>query len=264
MISGSQVRRPFRWLGLVSLGIIVGFGCASTQTLSGDEEARLILERLSARRDSIQSAVYRVRWRAVGTEPHAEFILEIAYKAPEQFRIVATGPFGLPAFTAVVIGDDFTFVNHRDGRFITDDIANLIEYEFPVAEFFEGPWRDLFAGGWGGSHQVEELRRTGSGTFEGTSENTEWIIDWNRGKAAPERVGARATSNDVDLVADVWFGRFNKNKPPFWQLDRLVLKGVDEKGEHRWKLIKQDYNIPIPDRFFEPLSPPPDWERPRE
>lgn len=249
---------------LVVLGGICVSSCATTRPLQGDEESRLILTRLSERRDSIQSAIYRVRWRAVGTEPHAEFILEIAYKAPEQFRIVATGPFGLPAFTAVVLGDDFTFVNHRDGRFITDDVANLIDYEFPVAEFFEGPWRDLFAGGWGGSHEVESLTRDGmSDRFVARTADTDWNITWNRGRRAPSRLSARVDHDEGGLEADVWFDDFNPDKPPFWQIDRLVLKGMASDGEHRWRIIKQDYNLEVPDRFFVPLKAPEEWERPR-
>lgn len=247
-------------LGALSLG-----GCASTSALSGDEEAREVLTRLSERRDSIQSAIYRVRWRAVGTEPHAEFILEIAYKAPEQFRIVATGPFGLPAFTAVVLGDDFTFVNHRDGKFITDEIANLIDYEFPVAEFFEGPWRDLFAGGWGGSHEVQTLTREDvSNRFRARTEDTEWSIQWNRGKRAPSGLSATVDGGEGTLEADVWFDNFSPKHPPYWQIDRLVLKGMAGKGEHRWKLTRQEYNIEVPDRFFVPLRAPEQWELPRK
>jgi hypothetical protein len=255
------------FVSIALFAILVGVfaaGCAPTQALDGPDESRLVLDRLNERRDSIQTAVYRVRWKAVGTEPHAEFILEIAYKAPEQFRIVATGPFGLPAFTAVVLGDDFTFVNHRDGRFITDDIAHLIEYEFPVAEFFEGPWRDLFAGGWGGSHEVEALeRREQSNQFIARSSDTDWELSWNRGRRGPSKMTARVDGEDGELRADVWFDDHSSKKVPFWKIDRLVLKGMDGKGEHRWNVIKQDYNLAVPDRFFLPLSPPPEWERPR-
>jgi len=265
-VKATPHRLPISRLGsLMLLAGLCAAGCAGGHALTGEEESKIVLDRLNERRDSIQSAVYRVRWRAVGTEPHAEFILEIAYKAPGRFRIVATGPFGLPAFTAVVLGDDFTFVNHRDGRFITDDIANLIEYEFPVAEFFEGPWRDLFAGGWGGSHEVETLfRREGSTHFSANSNNTEWALDWNRGHKAPSRLSARVDGGAGNLRADVWFGGYSPHKPPFWRLDRLVLRTKEGQGEHRWKIIKQDYNIPVPDRFFSPLHAPPEWERPRK
>lgn len=257
-------RVVFRVAVMATLAGACVSGCSSTQSLDGVDEARLVLDRLNERRDSIQSAIYRVRWKAVGTEPHSEFILEIAYKAPEQFRIVATGPFGLPAFTAVVIGDDFTFINHRDGRFITDDIAHLIEYEFPVAEFFEGPWRDLFAGGWGGSHDVEALvHREGSNQFSARSSDTDWDVNWNRGKLGPSKLTARVEGTDGDLTAEVWFNGYSPKKVPFWKIDRLVLKGMEGKGEHRWGIIKQDYNQSVPDRFFLPLSPPPEWERPR-
>jgi hypothetical protein len=240
-------------------------GCAGASKLGGEDESRVVLARLAERRDSIQSAIYRVRWRAVGTEPHAEFILEIAYKAPEQFRIVATGPFGMPAFTSVVLGDDFTFVNHRDGRFITDDIANLIDYEFPVAEFFEGPWRDLFAGGWGGSHEVDALtRKENSNRFSARSEETDWVLEWNRKKRAPSRLTALVDREDGRLKADVWFGDFSPKAPPFWRIDRLVLSGMASKGEHRWKIVKQEYNVDVPDRFFVPLRAPEEWELPRK
>ena len=260
----SQRKRliPLRAMLVIAAASIAG--CAAGHALTGEEEAGVVLSRLIERRDSIQSAIYRVRWRAVGTEPHAEFILEIAYKAPEQYRIVATGPFGLPAFTAVVLGDDFTFVNHRDGRFMTDDIANLIDYEFPVAEFFEGPWRDLFAGGWGGSHEVQILnRKEGSNRFTARSEDTDWSIEWNRGRQAPSRLSAQIDGETGRLQADVWFDGYSPDRPPFWQIDRLVLQGLEGKGEHRWKIIKQDYNILVPGRFFVPLKEPSEWERPR-
>lgn len=261
-----MAQRTRSLLGRLVFGLVLAClsGCAASQALTSDEESRSVLDRLTERRNSIQSAIYRVRWRAVGTEPHAEFIIEIAYKAPEQFRIVATGPFGLPAFTAVVLGDDFTFVNHRDGRFITDDIANLIDYEFPVAEFFEGPWRDLFAGGWGGSHEVQELRRKdGTSRFLAQSQDTDWLIDWNRGRKAPSRLSAFVNGESGKLEADIWFDGYNPDKPPFWKIDRLVLKGMEAKGEHRWKVIKQEYNITVPDRFFVPLKEPEEWERPQ-
>jgi len=232
--------------------------------MTAEDESRAVLDRMKARRDSINSATYRVRWRAVGVEPHSEFILEIAYQAPEKYRIVATGPFGIPAFTAVVLGDDFTFVNHHDGRFITDHMAHLIDYEFPVAEFFEGPWRDLFAGGWGGSREVEVLERVGeSGRFAARTADTEWEIDWNRGENAPTKISARAQTDTGELRAQVWFDQFSPEKAPFWDLDRLVLKGVEGRGEHHWRILRQSYNISIPDRFFEPLEPPPEWERTR-
>ena len=265
MRTNASRRSPLRFRSLVVIAAACATGCAGSHVLTGEAESHAVIERLNERRDSIQSAVYRVRWRAIGTEPHAEFILEIAYKAPEQYRIVATGPFGLPAFTAVVIGDDFTFVNHHDGKFITDDIANLIEYDFPVAEFFEGPWRDLFAGGWGGSHEIKTLeRRDQSNNFFARSESTEWSINWNRGKRAPARLSARAHGGSGILEADVWFDQFTPEESPFWELDRLVLEGVDGKGEHRWKIMRQSYNVPVPDRFFEPLQPPPAWERTRK
>lgn len=259
-----QGTRTLRVGSLVALFSLCLSSCTATHTLTGEDESQLVLDRLSERRDSIQSAIYRVRWRAVGTEPHAEFILEIAYKAPEQFRIVATGPFGLPAFTAVVLGDDFTFVNHHDGKFITDDIANLIDYEFPVAEFFEGPWRDLFAGGWGGSHDVQSLRRDKeSNRFAAQGRETNWSITWNRGKRAPAKLTATAQSESGALEADVWFDGFSPDRTPFWKIDRLVLSGMASKGEHRWKIIRQDYNIDVPERFFVPLKAPEEWERPR-
>jgi hypothetical protein len=255
------VRRSLAVISVLVI-LILGSGCASTHLLSPDDEGRRVLARLNERRDSIQTALYRVRWRAVGTEPHAEFILEIAYRAPNEFRIVATGPFGLPAFTAVVLGDDFTFVNHHDGKFITDDMAHLIDYDFPVAEFFEGPWRDLFAGGWGGSRIVDALQRKGkSSEFTATTSDTGWKLRWNRGANAPDKVSATVNRDKGRIRADVWFDQANRNRPPFWEIDRLILKGVKGQGEHFWTILSQQYNAEIPERFFVPLQPPPNWQR---
>lgn len=249
-------------IAVSSLLLLVMAGCAATHPVSEEGETQSVLSRLQERRDSISTATYRVRWRAVGTEPHAEFILEIAYGTPAHFRIVATGPFGLPAFTAVVDGDAFTFQNHRDGRFITDDIANLIDYEFPVAEFFEGPWRDLFAGGWGGSRVVDLLVQDGTkAEFRAASDQTSWVIRWDRGNRAPDWIAADVEAESGHTSAKVWFDEFSPKRPPFWKLDRLVLKGVSGTGEHRWTILEQKYNITIPERFFEPLQPPPPWKR---
>jgi hypothetical protein len=252
-----------RFLASVSILIFLAlsFGCAPTRLLTPDEEGNRVLARLTERRDSIQTALYRVRWRAIGTEPHAEFILEIAYQAPDEFRIVATGPFGLPAFTAVVLGDEFTFVNHHDGKFITDDMANLIQYDFPVAEFFEGPWRDLFAGGWGGSRLVNSLERKGNSTeFRASTADTAWKLRWNRGANAPGKVSATVNRDHGQIQADVWFEPADRKEPPFWKIDHLTLKGVKGEGEHSWTILSQRYNEEIPERFFVPLQPPPAWQ----
>jgi outer membrane lipoprotein-sorting protein len=236
--------------------ILVAVGCSGPPWPSAAADGHHVLQRLRARKAEIHSATYHVRWRAKGTEPHAEFILDIAYKAPERFRISATGPFGVPAFTAVVIEEDFWFVDHHNGGFIADELSNLDAYEMPLSSFFSGLWRDLFAGGWGGSEALTSLApsakrdRYTAGTSEG-----EWMVDWNQGKDAPKRITVSEKTPTGTTVAEMRFGHMD-DALPYWEMEGLELSGFPGGGRHIWKILRQQYNIEIPDRFFAPLREP--------
>jgi outer membrane lipoprotein-sorting protein len=215
-----------------------------------------ILERLQERKRLITSAAYRVRWRAKGTEPHGEFFLEIAYKAPDRFRISATGPFGIPAFTGVILGDKFWFVDHTRGLLTVDDLANLGKYQIPLSSFFSDYWRDLFAGGWGGTEAVTSLVSSAKhDVYEGQSRLSRWSITWDWRRSAPRRITLTEPDGQEPLVCDLRFGRFTTTAP-YWQLDEVDFRAVRAGWLHRWNILKQDYNIEVPDRFFEPLQPP--------
>ena len=241
----------------MALPVLLLSECAGRQRPLDESASQTILGRLQDRKRLIASAAYRVRWRSKGTEPHGEFFLDVAYKAPDRYRVSATGPFGIPAFTGVIVGYEFWFVDHRDGRLITDDIANLGKYEIPLSSFFADYWRDLFAGGWGGTEVVATLvpgqKRD---TYDGRSGGSLWSIEWDWRKSGPRKITLDQAGQGEPLVCDLWFGQFT-TELPFWRLDRLEFRGFRGGGEHRWKILKQDFNVDIPDRFFEPLQLPP-------
>jgi len=240
----------------IALCWLVLDGCAGTPRPLDELAGQSILSRMQDRKRLITSAAYRVRWQARGTEPHGEFFLEIAYKAPDRFRVSATGPFGIPAFTGVILGDKFWFVDHRNGRLIKDDLANLGKYEIPLSSFFADYWRDLFAGGWGGTEVVAALVPSPKpDVYDGRSGESHWSVAWDWHKAGPRRITLKQPGGKEPLICDLLFGQYSA-ATPFWQLERLEFRGLRTGGEHRWRILKQDYNIDIPDRFFEPLQPP--------
>ncbi|MEW5701138.1 MAG: hypothetical protein AB1792_02790 [Candidatus Zixiibacteriota bacterium] len=230
-------------------------GCGASRSLIVPKGGGHVLTRLDVRAQMVQSAAYRVRWRAIGTPPHAEFFLDIAYRAPGRFRIAATGPFDVPAFTAVVLGDDFWFVDHRDGRLVSDRLANLGNYQMPMAEFFSSSWRDLFSGGWGGGDVVGELMTSGSEEYSAATTYADWHVRWDRRREAPKFIRAVDPVDDRRVLAEIWFDRFS-DEFPFWLLKELHVRGEEKGGEHRWKIIRQEYNLPLPDKMFTPLSEP--------
>jgi len=220
--------------------------------MDGDQ----VLNRLRARKSAITSATYRVRWDAKGTEPHGQFILEIAYQKPGRFRITATGPFGVPAFTAVVIEDRFWFVDHHNGEFVADSISGLDKYNMPLSTFFSGLWRDLFAGGGGGAEQVTALAPAKKrNRYEVRRGNSQWLIDWDHGKDAPKRIVVNEETPDGTTTAETWFGHAS-DALPYWEIERLELRGFPGGGSHHWKILQQTYNVEIPSRFFTPLEKP--------
>jgi len=241
----------------IALWLLVLDGCAGAPRPLDELAGQSILSRMQDRKRLITSAAYRVRWQAKGTEPHGEFFLEIAYKAPDRFRVSATGPFGIPAFTGVIQGEKFSFVDHRAGRLVRDDLANLNQYQIPLSSFFADYWRDLFAGGWGGTEVVATLvaSRTGD-AFEGRAGGSHWEIEWNWRRSGPATITLNDSSKGEPLICDLRFARYSP-VVPFWRLERLEFRGLRGGGEHRWKILKQDYNIDIPDRFFEPIQSPP-------
>ena len=88
-----SVRRRLSLTAALLVMVIGIVGCSRPPWPAEDGAADHVLHRLRTRKEAINSATYRVRWDAKGTEPHGQFILEIAYQAPGRFRITATGPF---------------------------------------------------------------------------------------------------------------------------------------------------------------------------
>jgi hypothetical protein len=220
-----------------------------------------VFDRLEQRSEMTESATYRVQWRSWGSRLHATFYLDIAYKAPDRFRVTADGPFGLPAFTSVIVGDTFWFVDHKAETLIVDQIQNLGSYEIPMADFFSNHWRELFSGGWGagkttrtltlGVHPAEKR-----GRYETVWQSTRWIINWDHRREAPKWVKAdMREEGERVLMTQTWFEHF-REEYPFWDMRLIRITGLPEGGEHRWRVLQQEYNPAVPDRFFEPLSQP--------
>ncbi len=254
-----KASRPLSWnrLAAIALAALALAGCAGPPRPLDEPARRAILSRLQDRKRLITSAVYRVRWQAKGTEPHGEFFLEIAYKAPDMFRVSATGPFGIPAFTGVILGEKFWFVDHKDGRLTHDDLWNLENYDIPLSSFFADYWRDLFAGGWGGTETVIDLQPTGDhDDFKAASNHAQWLLRWDDGRQAPRKITLDQPDRKDPLTCNLWFGQYME-AVPFWHLERLEFRDQRTGGIHRWKVLKQQYNIDIPDRLFEPLKAPP-------
>ena len=255
-IPGSLGRRIGDWtvyFVFLGLAVLAAEGCSRPPWPSQDGSGDRILTRLRARQSEITSATYRVRWQAQGTEPHSEFILEIAYQEPGRFRISATGPFGVPAFTAVVIEERFWFVDHHSGELVADSLGGLDKYNMPLSTFFSGLWRDLFAGGGGGAEYVDALVPAPKRScYEARHNNAQWLIDWNHAKDAPRHIVVNEQTAEGTTVAETWFGQASGNFP-YWKIERLELRGFPGGGRHRWRILAQTYNVDIPARFFEPL-----------
>jgi hypothetical protein len=251
--------RPFAALSpvlVVALSLAFVVGCSRPPWPSSAADGRHVLDRLEQRRSTITSATYRVRWRARGTDPHGEFLLDIAYKSPDKFRVSANGPLGVLVFTAVVRGEEFWFIDHPNNQITADSLQNLGDYELPLAEFFTGLWRDLFSGGWGGGSGVGRLlpshRR---GWYEGAVGNERIAIRWDQRHDRPAEIEVRRPGDDKETVARIEC-RFGGDIPPYWELDRLRLEGFPGGGTHTWSLLRQTYNIEVPDRLFLPLDNP--------
>lgn len=218
--------------------------------------------RLQLRHDQVTSATYRVRWEARGTEPHGTFILQIAYQKPGKFRVTGTGPFDVPAFTAVVVGDEFWFVDHHNRQFAHDQVDQLHKYDVPLASFFSGVWRGIFSGGWGGTDSTKLVPIPDQrNVFAGSSPNFAYQVAWNSGKRSPKRITITQRGNTEEgTTADTRYGGYSVDFP-FWKLDGLDLTGFPGGGRHRWTILNQRYNVDIPSRFFLPLTPPDSSER---
>lgn len=242
-------------LSCLSVLFLVLSGCAYHPLPEDEDFAQTILTRLQERRDQITSATYRVRWQARGVEPHGDFFLDIAYKSPARYRVSATGPFGIPAFTGVMIDEDFWFVDHTTGRYVADRLENLEKYEIPLSSFFADYWRDIIAGGWGGTGRVRTLLPTDKkGRYAGRSEKADWTIVW-KSPTGPRKVRLEEKTADGALVTEIWYKRFQSHLP-FWEMDHLQFTGLRRGGMHRWNVLTQSFNLDIPDRFFDPLLPP--------
>ena len=239
---------------ILALAVLASEGCSRPPWPAQDHSGDRVVARLRARKSEITSATYRVRWQAQGTEPHSEFILEIAYQEPSRFRISATGPLGVPAFTAVVIEDRFWFVDHHSGDLVADSLGGLDKYDMPLSTFFSGLWRDLFSGGGGGAEHVDAIVPASKrNCYEARHNNAQWLINWNHAKDAPKHIVVSEKTPEGTTVAETWFGQTSAVFP-YWKIERLELRGFPGGGRHRWKILGQTYNVDIPDRFFEPLE----------
>lgn len=237
-------------------------GCSHPPWPPYEGTGRRVLERLEQRSLMTQSATYRVRWRSVGTEPHATFFLDIAYQSPDRFRVTAEGPFGLPAFTAVIVDETFWFVDHQTDTLIVDQLENLSDYNIPMADFFSTHWRELFSGGWGPGMTTRTAAlglQPGAkqGEYVTVWKSSRWEVKWSQRRAAPEWIRAETKAEgETVLVAQTWFGGYD-DEYPFWEMKRIRITGFPGGGEHQWKILNQEYNLTVPDRFFEPLRQPP-------
>lgn len=243
------------------LAVLVLAGCTRPPWPPIDDEGPRVLRRLETRAEETQAATYRVRWRSIGTEPHAVFFLDIAYQAPDRFRVTAEGPFGIPAFTSVVVADTFWFVDHRSEELTTDLVENLGDYAIPMADFFAGTWRALFSGGWGvrpttGAATLRLRPGKSRGEYKISRESTRWTIKWKHGREVPRWIRAETQDDGrTVLVAETWYHRYSDTFP-YWEMESLRISGFPGGGEHRWKILRQKHPASLPDRIFEPLSKP--------
>ncbi len=219
------------------------------------DQSQSIRTRLEMRHSEIESATYRVLWEARGTEPHGQFVLRLAYRSPDLFYVSGLGPLDIPAFTGVVRGDEFWFVDHHNEEYFHDRVANLDLYNVPLSTFFTTLWRDLFSGGWGGDGE-QPLRPSDDDRdwYVGSDGAWSWRVEWDADDRAPKRVIVRTPGDGEPTTADVRFHRF-RQEFPYWEMDEIGLKGYPGGGQHRWEFRDQQYNVDIPDRFFRPLDP---------
>lgn len=256
IIAGICPKPRHQFASALTAAAILLAGCTRPPWPTTADDATRVVARLNDRKEAITSATYRVRWRARGTEPHGEFVLDIAYKAPARFRVSASGPLGIPAFTAVVIGEEFWFVDHPNQRLTTDSVQNFGDYELPLAEFFTGLWRDLFSGGWGGESCARRLHPSPRrGWYEGGGEDCRIAVRWNEKNGTPSACEVRNRSDGSETTARIDYRRTGP-VPPGWELTRLRLEGFPGGGAHTWILLSQKYNPDIPDRLFLPLDHP--------
>ncbi|HEX9750505.1 MAG TPA: hypothetical protein VGB22_04325 [candidate division Zixibacteria bacterium] len=245
---------------VIALSVFGLLSCSRPPWPSADEAGRDVRDRLNERAELTESATYRIRWEAVGTDPHGIILVDIAYQKPEKFWISAEGPFGLPSFTAVLVGDSFWYVDHQQEVLVCDLIDSLGRYNVPMPEFFSGEWRAIFSGGWGGHETIAGmmlgfLPGTKRNRYELASGGTIWTVDWHHGHRAPKSMLIETLSPDSTVMnVDVRFSS-HRDRYPFWEIKRLIVKGLPGGGEHRWYLRRQNYNIAIPERYFRIPTP---------
>ncbi|GAB4321425.1 MAG: hypothetical protein Kow0074_12370 [Candidatus Zixiibacteriota bacterium] len=196
-----------------------------------------------------------MRWEARGTEPHGQFILRLAYRAPDQFYVSGLGPLDIPAFTGVVLGDEFWFIDHHNEQYFHDQVAHLDQYNVPLSAFFTTLWRDLFSGGWGGKGEYPLRPLEGKRNwFVGSDAEWTWSVEWDADDRSPKRTVVEIAGDDGTTTAETRFHRFQKSFP-YWEMDEIELTGYPGGGRHRWTFLSQKYNVSIPDQFFQPLDP---------
>ncbi|MBD3297852.1 MAG: hypothetical protein GF341_04290 [candidate division Zixibacteria bacterium] len=257
-----QTRRAFGNRSTINAIVIAIFGlsvvglmaCARPPWPPLVDRSQSMRTRLEMRHSEIESATYRVRWEARGTEPHGQFILRLAYRSPDLFYVSGLGPLDIPAFTGVVRGDEFWFIDHHNDEYVHDQVANLGQYNVPLSAFFTTLWRDLFSGGWGGDGE-QPLRPSNDDRdwYVGSDGVWSWRVEWDADDRAPKRVIVQTAGEGEPTTADVRCHRF-QDEFPYWEMDEIALQGYPGGGQHRWEFRDQKYNVDIPDRFFRPLA----------
>jgi len=244
----------------VILSIVLS-GCAATK--SGDlgkpdlkSQYAKTLERVSLRRQSTETASYRLRWKVQEIEPHAEMILRVDYKAPDRFHLTAKGPLDVPIFTAWILDSIYTLVHHREGITESGHLRDLRLEEMPIdARPFAVFW-ELFAGGPGMA--LPESYIDGDPHFSKLDRKDFIVSDLNGrslvldvGKSRVKRLEWDENDSDGGWEMEVQMGRY-KDEYPFWELRSARWVNLDGPGKYQWEVLAQRYNHELPERLFIP------------
>lgn len=236
-------------------------GCAATRPgadwgVSLQSQYQRLIDRVALRSDSTRTASYRIRWRARQIEPHAEMILRIDYKAPDQFHIAGKGPMDIPAFTAWVTGSDYVLLEHRGGDIRTGRLGDISFDEFLVDARPFGAFLGLFAGGCGVS-LPDSFDTYDPGFLKTERKDFVWtdgeshtiFLDLQKGRL--KRI--EWMNKDPRVRWNLWvrLGRFS-DRYPFWELRSARWENKGGPGEYRWEVLAQKYNPDLPDQLFTP------------
>jgi len=236
-------------------------GCAATRSgdIDGSElksQYAKTIGRISLRRQSTETASYRLRWRVREIAPHAEMILRVDYKAPNRFHLTAKGPLDVPLFTAWVVDSNFTLVHHREAVTESGHLRDLRLEEMPIdARPFAVFW-ELFAGGPGLA--LPDSFVAGDPHFPKTDRKNFIVTDLNGrslvldiGKSRVKRLEWDEGDGDGGWEMEVRMGR-HKDEYPFWELRSARWVNRDGPGAYQWEVLAQRYNHELPERLFIP------------